>query len=109
MAANSMKIRAQLRGDVADVRIIISHPMETGQRKDAQTGQNVPLHFIKLVTATLNGKTVVESQWSQTVSKNPFLGLKIKGAKAGDKLVVSWVDNKDDKDSTQVIVAAAAA
>lgn len=109
MAANSMKVRAQLRGDVADVRIVMSHPMETGQRKDAQTGQHVPIHFIKFVTVTLNGKTVMESQWSQTVSKNPFLGLKIKGAKAGDKLVVSWVDNKDDKDSIQAVVAAGAA
>ena len=109
MAANSMKIRAQLRGDVADVKVLMNHPMETGQRKDAKTGQNVPAHFINSVVATLNGKTVLESQWSQTLSKNPFLGFRIKGAKAGDKLVVSWVDNKDDKDSTQAIVVAAAA
>ena len=109
MATNTMKIRAQLRGDVADVKVLMNHPMETGQRKDAKTGQNVPAHFIKAVTATLNGKTVLESQWSQTLSKNPFLGFRIKGAKAGDKLVVSWVDNKDDKDSTQAIVVAAAA
>ena len=95
MAANSMKVRAQLRGDVADVRIVMS--------------QHVPIHFIKFVTVTLNDKTVLESQWSQTISKNPFLGLKIKGAKAGDKLVVSWVDNKDDKDSIQAVVTASAA
>lgn len=106
MAANSMKIRAQVSGDVADVKVLMNHPMETGQRKDAKTGQNVPAHFINSVIATLNGKTVLDSQWSQTVSKNPFLGFRIKGAKAGDKLVVSWVDNKDDKDSIHAIVTA---
>ena len=105
MAANSMKIRAQVSGDVADVKVLMSHPMETGQRKDAKTGQNVPAHFINSVIATLNGKTVLDSQWSQTLSKNPFLGFRIKGAKKGDKLVVSWVDNKDDKDSAQAVVA----
>ena len=105
MAANSMKIRAQVSGDVADVKVLMSHPMETGQRKDAKTGQNVPAHFINSVIATLNGKTVLDSQWSQTLSKNPFLGFRIKGAKKGDKLVVSWVDNKDDKDSIQAVVA----
>lgn len=109
MAANTMKIRAQVRGDVADVKVLINHPMETGQRKDAKTGQNVPAHFIKSVTAALNGKTVLESQWSPAVSKNPFLGFRIKGAKIGDKLVVSWADNKDDKDSVEATIAAAAA
>ena len=104
MAANSMKIRAQVNGDVADVKVLMNHPMETGQRKDAKTGQNVPAHFINSVVATLNGKTVLDSQWSQTLSKNPFLGFRIKGAKKGDALVVSWVDNKGDKDSAQAIV-----
>ena len=105
MAANSMKIRAQVNGDVADVKVLMNHPMETGQRKDAKTGQNVPAHFINSVVATLNGKTVLDSQWSQTISKNPFLGFRIKGAKKGDKLEVSWTDNKGDKDSVQATVA----
>ena len=105
MAANSMKIRALVTGDVADVKVLMNHPMETGQRKDAKTGQNVPAHFINTVVATLNGKTVLDSQWSQTMSKNPFLGFRIKGAKKGDKLVVSWIDNKGDKDNAQITIA----
>jgi len=106
--ANSMKIRAQMRGDVADVKVLTNHPMEGGQRKDAKTGQTIPAHFIQTVTATLNGKTVLESQWGSAVSKNPFLGFRIKGAKAGDKLVVKWVDNKGEKDSTETTIVAAA-
>lgn len=104
--AESMKIRATLQGDVADVRILMLHPMETGQRKDAK-GQIVPLHFIQSVVVTHNGKTVVDAQWSQAISRNPFLGLRVKGAKAGDKIAVSWADNKGEKRADEVTVAAA--
>jgi len=103
--AEPMKIRATMEGDVANVKVLMNHVMETGQRKDAKTGQVIPAHFIQTVVAQLNGKTVLEAQWSQAVSKNPFLGFKVKGAKAGDKLVVNWVDNKGDKNSAEAAVA----
>lgn len=100
----SMKIRATLQGEVADVKLLINHPMETGQRKDPKTGQPIPAHFITNVTATLNGKPVLDAQWSQAVSRNPFLGFRVKGAKAGDKVKVSWVDNKGESDSIETTV-----
>lgn len=103
--AEPMKIRATIDGDVANVKVLMNHVMETGQRKDAKTGQLIPAHFIQTVTAQLNGKTVLDAQWSQAVSKNPFLGFKVKGAKAGDKVVVSWADNKGDKNSAEASVA----
>ena len=104
--AEPMKIRATLQGDVADVRILMLHPMETGARKDSK-GDIVPPHFIQNVAVTHNGKTVLDAQWSQAISRNPFLGLRIKGAKAGDKLSVTWVDNKGDKRTDEATVAAA--
>jgi len=104
--AEPMKIRAILQGDTADVRILMLHPMETGQRKDAK-GEVVPLHFIQSVVVTHNGKTVLDAQWSQAVSRNPFLGLRVKGAKAGDKIGVTWTDNKGDKRTDEVAVSAA--
>jgi len=99
--ADPMKIRARLQGDVADVKIGIIHPMETGLRKDGVTGQLVPMHFIQTLTATHNGKTVLEAQWSQAVSKNPFLNFRLRGAKTGDKIMVGWVDNRGDKASIE--------
>ena len=102
--AQPMKIRATMQGDSADVKVLISHPMETGQRKN-EKGELVPLHFITHVTATHNGKTVLSAQWSQAVSRNPFLGFKVKGAKPGDKVTVSWVDNKGDKSSIETTIA----
>ena len=101
-----MKIRATLQGDTADVRILMLHPMETGQRKDAK-GQIIPLHFIQSVVIMHNGKPVLEAQWSQAVSRNPFLGVRVKGAKAGDKISVTWTDNKGDKRTDEATVAAA--
>ncbi len=104
--AEAMKIRAQMQGEIADIKVLVIHPMETGQRKDAH-GELIPVHFIKQLTATLNGKVVLDAQWSQGVAKNPFLGFKIKGAKAGDRVSVSWTDNKGEANSIETAIAAA--
>lgn len=99
--AEPMRIRATLTGDVADIKVLMNHPMETGLRKDPKTGQLVPALFIQEVTATLNGTTVLSAEFGSGVSKNPYMGFKVKGAKAGDKVVVSWVDNTGDKNSAE--------
>lgn len=103
--AEPMKIRATLQGDTADVRILIAHPMETGQRKDA-TGKILPLHFIQTIVVTHNGRIVMDGQWSQAISRNPFLGLRVKGARIGDKIVVTWTDNTGDKRTDEIAVSA---
>jgi sulfur-oxidizing protein SoxZ len=100
-----MKIRATLQGDVADVRILMMHPMETGQRKNSK-GELIPMHFIRNVVVSHNGKTVLDAEWTQAISRNPFLGLRVKGAKAGDKISVTWIDNKGDKRTDDAAVAA---
>ena len=102
--AEAMRIRAQAAGDKATVRVLMSHEMETGQRKDA-AGKLVPAWFIQEVTAQLNGKTVMTAQWGPSVSKNPFLQFNVKGAKAGDKIGITWVDNKGDKRSDEAVVS----
>ncbi len=103
--ADPMRIRARLEGDVADVRVLMAHPMETGQRKDA-AGNLVPLHFIQTITAQLNGKPVFQAEVSQAISRNPVFGFKVKGAKAGDRLTITWIDNKGDKRTDEVTLAA---
>lgn len=103
--AEPMRIRAQVEGDAADIKVLMNHPMETGQRKDAKTGQLIPAHFIQTVTATVNGKVVLDAQWSQAISKNPFLGFKVKGAKAGDKVSITWADNKGETNTAQATVS----
>lgn len=93
--ADPMRIRAQVSGDKATVRVLMSHEMESGQRKDA-AGKLVPAWFIQEVTATHNGKTVMTAEWGPAVSKNPFMQFTLKGAMAGDKIAVTWKDNRGD-------------
>jgi sulfur-oxidizing protein SoxZ len=102
--ADPMRIRAQAAGDKTTVRVLMSHEMETGQRKDA-SGKIVPAWFIQEVSAQLNGKTVMTAQWGPAISKNPFLQFVVKGAKAGDKIGVTWVDNRGDKRTDEATVA----
>lgn len=102
--ADPMRIRAQLAGDKATVRVLVGHEMETGQRKDA-AGKVIPAWFIQEVSATHNGKVVMTAQWGPAVSKNPFMQFTVKGAKAGDKVGVSWKDNKGDSRTDEAVVA----
>jgi sulfur-oxidizing protein SoxZ len=104
MAQQLIKIRATLTGDRLDLRTLSTHPMETGQRKDG-AGQLVPAHFIQRFSVTLNGKAVVQAETSQALSTNPNLGFRIKGAKAGDQLVVAWEDNKGQQSSETLVLA----
>jgi sulfur-oxidizing protein SoxZ len=99
--ADSIKVRAKVKGDVAEVKCLINHPMETGLRKDKKTGEKIPAHFIQEVNCEHNGKTVLNAQWSGAISKNPFLSFIFDGAKAGDSIKVTWVDNKGESDSAE--------
>ncbi|VVE15001.1 SoxZ [Pandoraea eparura] len=101
---NPMRIRATEAGGVVEVKVLMSHIMETGQRKDA-SGNIVPAHFIQNVTVTCNGKTVLSAEWGPAVSKDPFMSFKFKGAKKGDKVTVMWVDNKGDSRTDEATIA----
>jgi len=98
-----MRIRAQAAGDKTTVRVLMNHEMETGQRKDT-AGKTIPAWFIQEVTALHNGKTVLTAQWGPSVAKNPFLQFAVKGAKAGDKITINWLDNRGDKRSDEATV-----
>ena len=101
--ADPTRIRAVAAGDKATVRVLMSHEMESGQRKDA-AGKLIPAWYIQQVTAQLNGKTVLTAQWGPAVSKNPFLQFTVKGAKAGDRIAIAWLDNRGDKRSDEAVV-----
>jgi sulfur-oxidizing protein SoxZ len=104
--ADPMRIRANMAGDKVEVRVLMAHEMETGQRKDA-SGNVVPAHFIQNVSVTHNGKTVLAAQWGPAISKNPFLHFRFKGGKAGEKVSVTWIDNKGEKRTDEATIAAA--
>jgi sulfur-oxidizing protein SoxZ len=102
--ADPMRIRAQAQGDKVTVRVLVSHEMESGQRRGAD-GKLVPAWFIQNISATHNGKTVMSAQFGTAVSKNPFVQFSFAGGKAGDKVAVSWVDNKGEKRTDEAAIA----
>jgi len=102
--ATPMRIRAQAQGGNALVRVLMTHEMESGFRKDA-SGKTVPAWHITEVNVQHNGKTVMTAQYGPAVSKNPLLQFVVKGAKSGDRIGISWVDTKGDKRSDEAIVA----
>ncbi|MEP7154294.1 MAG: thiosulfate oxidation carrier complex protein SoxZ [Betaproteobacteria bacterium] len=102
--ADPMKIRASVTGDKVVVKVLMAHEMETGLRKDS-AGKTIPAWFIQNVSATHNGKTVLSAQWGPSVSKNPFLEFRFSGGKAGEKVIVTWTDNRGDKRTDEATIA----
>lgn len=98
-----IRIRAQVAGDRVVVRVLISHPMESGQRQD-DAGQPVPAHFVREVRATLNGQTVFTAEWGPWVARNPLLRFELKAARAGDRIGLSWLDNQGQSRSDEALV-----
>ncbi len=101
---SSIKVREKTSNKVTNVRVLISHPMETGLRKykkGDKKGQKIPAHFIQEVICKFNGKMVMTAELGPAISKNPYLSFKTStGAiKQGDTIDISWVDNKGNSDS----------
>lgn len=102
--ADAIKIRAQVQGEIADIRILMQHPMETGQRKD-EKGETVPANFIQTFSVLHNGKPLIDGQLNTSISKNPLFAFKARGIKAGDKLTVAWNDSAGDKRRDEISVS----
>lgn len=102
--SDPMRIRASSNEDLVDVKVLMSHPMETGQRKDAD-GKLIPARFINRVTATCNGREVLAADWGPSVSKNPFLAFRFRGASKGDKVSISWTDTAGDSRTDETVIS----
>lgn len=103
--ARTMKIRTKAADGATEIQALVSHPMETGQRTDAKTKEKIPAHFIQKFTFAVNGKDVAVVDSGVAMSKDPLVSVRIKGAKAGDKVKVSWSDNKGESGSAETTVA----
>ena len=97
--ASTIRVRATSTGDTTEVQALIQHPMDSGFVKDAQ-GQIIPPHFIQVLTFEHDGNAVFVADWGAAVSKDPYVKFSFKGAKKGDDLKISWVDNKGATDTT---------
>ena len=97
----SIKIRAKAKDGVTTVKSLISHPMDSGLRKNSKTGEIIPANHVTEVMAEHNGNTVMSANWGGGISKNPYLSFKFNGGAAGDTIKISWVDNMGKSDSAE--------
>ena len=102
--AEQIRIRCLAQGDITEIRVLMQHPMETGQRKD-EAGQSIAMHFIQTFVIQHNGKPLVEGQLNTSISKNPLFLFKARNMKAGDKLNVAWVDSNGDKRQDEITLS----
>jgi len=93
--ARTTRMKTKASGGVAEVLVLVNHPMETGNRKDKKTGKKIPAHYIKNMTFKKNGKAFADANLGPAVSKNPLVSVRV-AAKAGDKITVSWSDSKGE-------------
>lgn len=97
----TIRLKATIKAGITEVKSLIKHPMETGARKDLETGRLIPAHFIEEVNCEHNGQIVVSAIWSGGVSKNPYYAFKFKGGKVGDTVKLTWKDNQGKTDSKE--------
>ena len=97
-----IKIRAKLDGDVADVKALMPHDMESGFRLDPDTGEAIPAHFIREVVVSVNDQQVLTAYWGPAVSRNPYVSFSVRGCASGDMLKIHWRDNHEDESIEEV-------
>lgn len=102
--ANPTKMRASLKDGVTELRALMQHEMENGRRKD-ESGKLIPAWYITDVKVQHNGRTVLEGQLGTSVSKNPYLVFRFKGGKVGDKVGLSWLDNRGEKNFDEIEIS----
>ena len=100
---SEVNLRAALKDGKCEVKALMTHPMETGRRKD-KDGNLVPAHFIQTIELLHNGNLMMEAEWGGAISTNPFFSIALNNVAAGDSIEVRWVDNKGEKSSGTVKV-----
>lgn len=103
--ARQTRIRTRMQDGATEILVLVNHPMETGQRVDPQTKEKIPAHFIQKMTFMLNGKEVAVVDMGVAVSKDPLVGIRVKGAKAGAKVRITWSDNKGESGEAETTVS----
>jgi sulfur-oxidizing protein SoxZ len=83
------------KGEVFEVKALVSHKMESGQRKDSKTGEVIPRMIINKFTATFAGQEVFSCDWYPAISANPYISFFMKAEQSGE-LVLTWTDDKNE-------------
>ena len=101
---SSIKIRTKRNDSTTQIRTLITHPMETGRRKDKDTGELIPANYIQELIVKHNDRIIVSSIMGASISKNPYFAFLLKGGQPGDKVSITWQDNLGNTDTAESII-----
>jgi sulfur-oxidizing protein SoxZ len=90
-------------GESVTIKTLISHKMESGQRKDGD-GNVIPRSIINRFTCDFNGKNVIDVELAPAISTNPYFQFDAMIPEAGD-MVFTWYDDDGDVYSTTKSIA----
>jgi sulfur-oxidizing protein SoxZ len=79
------------KGDLIEVKALVSHVMETGLRKDA-SGAAIPRKIINKFVCTVSGRQVFSADFEPAVSANPYIQFKFRAQESGP-VVLTWIDD----------------
>jgi len=88
-----MKVKARVLNGITVVKLMVTHGMEDGQRKDKATGQRVAATFLREIRVMHAGNTVFAANLSTAIAKNPFFAFSFSGGAEGESLTINWVEN----------------
>jgi sulfur-oxidizing protein SoxZ len=101
-----VRLPAQAKaGEIFEIKTLISHDMENGQRKDA-SGKTIPRQIINKFTAAFNGKVVFEADWNPAISANPYQAFFYKARESGEFKFTWHDDNGSDYTATAKLTVA---
>ncbi|MBI3897300.1 MAG: thiosulfate oxidation carrier complex protein SoxZ [Gammaproteobacteria bacterium] len=101
-----VKMRVRRVNKDTEIVSLIEHPMETGLHMDAKTAEKIPAHFIQKVIFTLNDREALVADIGSTVARDPLFKIRFKKTKAGDRIKLSWSDNKGETGANVIVVPA---
>ena len=105
MTGTNDKMRARMKDGAAEIKLLLQHPMETGNRTDPATGLKVPRHFIRELMCEHNGVAVLRAQWSWGMARRPYLSFLIRDAQPGDLVRIQWSDDRGEEGAIEAVVS----
>lgn len=99
-----MKVKAKIKNNITLVRLLATHPMETGRRINKESGETIPAKYIQQLSCEHQGKVVFMAQFGTSMSQNPYLSFSFEGGKKGDTLQLRWNDNTGDVEKTDALI-----
>ncbi len=83
------------KGDLVEVKALVQHTMESGQRKGPD-GKPIPRKILNKFVCTVNGKEVFSADFEPAISANPYIQFKFRAAESGP-VVLTWTDDDGSK------------